>query len=78
MTENSCKDAHLSIAIHLMPDPTQCHAPVSLLQTFVFLQEAEVDDKPCSLCGRRYQHEHVRSLHQKFEDHDGDSDSNSS
>ncbi|KAL3139563.1 hypothetical protein ABBQ38_003883 [Trebouxia sp. C0009 RCD-2024] len=27
-------------------------------------EEAEEDDKACSLCGRRYQHEHIRSVYQ--------------
>lgn len=28
------------------------------------MQEAEEDDAPCSLCGRRYQHEHIRNVYQ--------------
>lgn len=40
------------------------------------LQDDEDDgDKPCSLCGRQYPHEHIRSVYNaSLCDHDSDSD----
>lgn len=41
-------------------------------------EEAEDSEKPCSLCGRCYQHEHIRSLYQRPHEPDSqDSDDSS-
>lgn len=41
----------------------------------VLQDDEDDDDKPCSLCGRQYPHEHIRSVYTaSLCDHDSDSD----
>ncbi len=41
----------------------------------VLQDDEDDDDKPCSLCGRQYPHEHIRSVYTaSLCDHNSDSD----